>query len=179
MYSGKFLGALSFSIVMFHCSEPTTSLSRTQPTPSPNASSVIIKPQSLLLFFRETYRHPNDEFTSNPLSRLNASAIGTAHVKLLITDDGRIKQRDVVESNGHMWNLIKSSIYKIEFDWKDINPSGSWVVELYFSSKSLDLNTDPQQAHAKRTGKTDGEITVTILSATPATTTANSFSSHS
>jgi hypothetical protein len=121
----------------------------------------------MIRFFIEAYRHPTDTIKSNSLSHQNAVTLGSARVRLLVGQDGRVLNREVIESNGHMWRLIGASISKLEFTPRKAAGDGPWNVEVYFSANWPDPTHVPLGKDSKPIIKPDGEIALTILSVTP------------
>ncbi|WP_285608099.1 hypothetical protein [Geothrix edaphica] len=155
------------SLALFHCGQPLTTQPRTPPIPSSSASSLSIKPESMIYFFRDSYTHPNDPIAVNTFSQQSAFTLGYARVKISVGLDGRISKSELIESNGHMWRLIGRSIYKLEFRPNDATEPGPWDVEIYFSARQPDPSHAPQGKDSSPFLKTEGEIGLTILSVTP------------
>jgi hypothetical protein len=167
MQQCRALVVFGISLCLFDCGQPLTTQPHTPPTPASSSSLLNIKAESMIQFFRDSYTHPNDPIAVNTFSQQNAFTLGYARVKVLVGLDGRISKHERIESNGHMWRLIQSSIYKLEFRPNDVAGPGPWSVEIYFSTRPPDPTHIPQGKDSIPFLKSEGEINLIILSVIP------------
>ncbi|WP_285578117.1 hypothetical protein [Geothrix limicola] len=161
------------SISVIHCGGPATTPAKIAPKPSASASLLNIKPQTLLHFLKDTYEPQDGTLSANSLSRQNAITLGWAQIKLLVGNDGRILNRELMSCDGRMWSLIRSSLFRIEFEATSKATSGPWNVEIYFSSSEIDINSEASNRKSTYFLRTDGAIKVNILNVIPAPTGTN------